>query len=143
MPIRITIKSSLAEVQRKLGQLRAQQDHDAMQQIDIAMLEVLRDSKTKPPRVPVDTGALQSTGFTEPSKLDGTKIVATIGYGGVATTGEYVDYAVYVHDNLNGRIQNYKRPGSGPKFLEAHLNNKQRRLKDRIEFALGRAWSKI
>jgi hypothetical protein len=100
------------------------------------LLTVMRDSKEKPPRVPVETGALQSSGFTEPAKIEGKKVQASIGYGG---TGG-VDYAVYVHDNLSGRIKNYKRPGSGPKFLSTHLDARQPELRGDLEKGLGDAW---
>ncbi len=104
------------------------------------LLQVLADSKRKPPRVPVDTGALQSTGYVEPAKIEGAKVSSSIGYGGVASFpfNKTVDYAQIVHDNLNGRIKNYKRPGSGPKFLETHLNAHKPIMTEKFEKALGK-----
>ncbi len=102
----------------RLGKLPGYQRNRMMNRINRFLLSVLRDSKELPPRVPVDTGALQSSGFTEPCELDGGTITASIGYGG-ADSG--VDYAVYVHENLNPAVR-WNRPGSGPKFLSTHLD---------------------
>jgi hypothetical protein len=99
------------------------------------LLSVLRDSKEKPPCVPVDTGALMSSGYVEPAVLEQGHIInAAIGYGGIDNT---VDYAVYVHDNLNGRIKHYKRPGSGPKFLSTHLDSRTPELNANLQKAGG------
>lgn len=154
MPIRFSIKNNVAETTRKLRQLCGQQNRDLMQEVDITMLNVLRDSKTKPPRVPVDTGALQSTGFTEPAKLDKGKIVAAVGYGGIASRNvsagststvlqKLVDYAVYVHENLSGRIKNYKRPGSGAKFVETHWKQRLAKFRADGETVIGKSWRKL
>lgn len=113
----------LAEVQKK-GMVRT---------INVWLLSVLRDSKEKPPRVPVDTGALETSGYTEPAKIDGATINAGIGYGGISG----VDYAVIVHDNLSGRIKNYKRPGSGAKFLSTHVDARKPELASALEGDLG------
>jgi hypothetical protein len=77
-------------------------------------LDVLRDSKTVPPMVPVDTGALMSTGRAEPANFEAGKWSASIVYGGIG-----VDYAEIVHEDM--RAKNFHRPGSGPKFVEAHF----------------------
>ncbi len=74
--------------------------------------QVLEDSKTIPPMVPVDTGDLESTGRVEKS-TGGWAVV----YGG-ESNGQFVDYANQVHDDL--RPRHYKKPGSGPKFVEYH-----------------------
>ena len=71
--------------------------------------KVFADSQTKSPCVPVDTNALRESGRVEPVK-EGYAVV----YGGPG-----VDYAAYVHDDL--RPRKYKRPGSGPKFVETHM----------------------
>ena len=115
------IAEGLKDFHKRLSSLSEVQRAHMSQAVDRFLLSVLRDSKEKPPRVPVDTGALMSSGFTEPSKISGKTIHAAIGYGG---TGG-IDYAVYVHDNMNGRIKHYKRPGSGPKFLSTHLDQRQ------------------
>lgn len=56
--------------------------------------------------VPVDTGALRSTGHTALPVRDGNKITVTLGYGGPAGAafgGREVGYAIYVHENLTAR----------------------------------------
>ena len=74
--------------------------------------QILDDSKTIPPMVPVDSGDLESTGRVE--KVAGGYGVV---YGG-SSKGKFVDYANQVHDDL--RPRKYKKAGSGPKFVEAH-----------------------
>ncbi len=127
----------LKALSARLGKLSDSQRKAMMRVVNIYDLNVLRDSKTKPPRVPVDTGALQSTGHTEPAKIEGSLILAHVSYGGIADDGTTVDYAVIVHDNMNGRIKNYKRPGSGPKFLETHIHARRPQLNRDLEAALG------
>lgn len=76
---------------------------------------ILRDSQTVPPTVPRDTGDLESTG-----RVEGTPQGHAVVYGGKAgSSGKFVDYAEFVHDDLRDR--KYKRPGSGPKFVETHV----------------------
>lgn len=50
--------------------------------------------------VPVDTGALRSTGQVTHPEREGTSVQVTLGYGGVAGNGENVGYALPVHENL-------------------------------------------
>lgn len=140
MPIdfNISIKNLHGAI-NKLAKLPEQMRLETEKTINIFLLDVLKDSKEKSPRVPLDTGALQSSGFVEPCKIDGGRIKATIGYGGVSSTGKNVDYAVIVHDNLGDRIKNFKRPGSGPKFLKTHLDRRRPELNQKIGKALGTA----
>ena len=77
-------------------------------QLQVAAEKILTESDSVPPMVPVDTGDLQKTGRVEKA-VGGWAIV----YGGSG-----VNYANQVHDDL--RPRKYKRPGSGPKFVEAH-----------------------
>jgi hypothetical protein len=144
MPIGFKIiAESLPRVLKSLGQLPAETMNEMSRTVDRYLIDVLRDSKTKPPRVPVDTGALQSTGFIEPTTTQGTTIRATIGYGGVAANGKTVDYAVFLHENMNGRFKNFKRPGSGPKWLETPLRNRQPELNAGLQTAFTQAVRKV
>lgn len=58
------------------------------------------------PLVPVETGALRSSGYVAPPERNGDAITVELGYGGVAAmvnpkTGETAaHYALYVHENL-------------------------------------------
>jgi len=79
--------------------------------------------------VPVKTGALMNTGKVEFPVESGKEISLTLGYG-----SESVGYAVYVHENLNA--VNWTRPGSGPKYLEAPLHERQDKLGERIAQAI-------
>lgn len=76
--------------------------------------QILQDSKTIQPTVPVKTGDLESTGRVEPTP-QGHAVL----YGGSSQSGANVDYAEFVHDDL--RPRKYTKPGSGPKFLETHV----------------------
>ncbi len=99
--------------------------------------EIMADSKAV---VPVDTGALMSTGkVTLPTEDGGGVIEVTVGYG-----DESAPYALYVHEELNapsGGAVNWTRPGSGPKYLENPAVAKAPQLPDRIKHALLEAFS--
>jgi hypothetical protein len=71
--------------------------------------EVMAVSKE---RVPVDTGRLMNTGYVALPVQDGNVISVVLGYD--------TDYALQVHEDLDPRTH-WKRPGSGPKFLENPL----------------------
>lgn len=136
----MSVKIDCPALPRVLAQLNklpsAQRKHIAVA-VTEELADILRDSKRIPPKVPVDTGFLQGSGYIEPAKIDGGTIEGAVGYS--------ADYARIVHDNMNGRIKNYKRPGSGPKFLEAHwlahqpkiVKKLNRAHEDAIEEAFG------
>ena len=58
--------------------------------------QIMRESQRI---VPVDTGALKSTGVVTSPVRHGPKVTIVLGYGGVAANGEKVGYAFYVHEN--------------------------------------------
>ena len=91
-------------------------------------------------RVPVLTGALMGTGKVQEPEEDGSSVSIKLGYG-----DESVGYAIYVHEALEGAHPpspdwswtkkvaaggqiDWTRPGSGPKFLEGPLHEKQDKL---------------
>src|SRR6185369_10687243 len=86
--------------------------------------EVMSESKSQ--YVPVDTGALMNTGHVQPPVEDGDRISVTLGYG-----DEAVGYALKVHENLSPSVH-WKRPGSGPKYLERPFQEKQGELPGRL-----------
>lgn len=87
-------------------------------------------------RVPVDTGALMSTGRVEVPIDDGTEVVVTLGYGSLS-----VGYALAVHENMSAQV-NWQRPGSGPKYLENPLKEVQHTLPGRVRDAVLRGFKK-
>ena len=96
--------------------------------------EVMTESKM---RVPVDTGALMNTGKVLPPEYHAggkgkDEISIQMGYG-----DESVKYALYVHENLDPHVK-WTRPGSGPKYLENPLKEKQDELPDRLADAIRR-----
>ena len=111
--------------------------------------EVMAESKS---RVPVDTGALMSTGKVAPPEESGNVIKVTLGYG-----DEAAGYALYVHEALEGsrppspnwswtkaveagKTIQWTRPGSGPKYLENPLKEKQDKLPPRVLAAIKRGF---
>lgn len=85
-------KGSLSEIEKKLSAAIYQE-----------ATQLMSDSQAF---VPVDTGTLRSTAFTDQPSTTGSKISVKAGYGGPATkinpkTGEAsTDYAVKVHEDL-------------------------------------------
>lgn len=71
--------------------------------------------------VPVDSGALRSTGHVTPPVREAGTLRVTLAYGGPAGAegvsdegkGRYVGYALHVHEDLTAR-----HTVGGPKFLE-------------------------
>ena len=81
----------------------------------LAVAEVRKDMETTPPLVPIDTGNLRGSWFSEPLNLP---------TGPAVIFGFSANYAAYVHELLGAHFQ---RPGAGPKFLQAPI----RRTKER------------
>lgn len=77
-------------------------------------------------RVPVDTGALKSTGKVTLPEWSGDSVGVTVGYG-----DESVSYALAVHENMNPNVK-WNRPGSGPKYLE----NPHKEMQDELPGAI-------
>ena len=73
--------------------------------------DIFYQSLNGTPNCPEDTGALRKSG-----RVEAVKEGYAVAYGGPG-----VDYAAYVHDDLRPN-RKYKRPGSGPKFVETHVN---------------------
>jgi len=80
------------------------------------------DMDTTPPLIPVDSGNLRGSWFTS--------FVKDIQAGRTLIFGFSANYALYVHERLEGAqwgqggvvgIVNWNRPDSGPKFMEAAL----------------------
>lgn len=88
---------------------------------------------SKRERVPVDTGALMNSGYVALPEDNGTEISVTMGYG-----GQSVDYALVVHENMNPHVH-WKRPGSGPKYLENPLKESQDKMPDVVGDAVQKA----
>lgn len=73
---------------------------------------IRRDMDRTPPLIPVDIGNLRASWFVLSHYMSGRKAAVTIGFT--------AEYAFVVHENVNPKVQ-WKRPNSGPKFLEASL----------------------
>lgn len=73
-------------------------------------------------RVPVDTGALRSSGVVGEPQFDGKNVSVSLGYG-----GEGVDYALKVHEDLEAR----HKVGQA-KYLESVIMESAPNLLERI-----------
>lgn len=105
----------------------------------LAANHVLNDANRTPPKVPVDKGILRASRFIGQTQFNAAAEVESMGAKYKATgSGEssggkgdvYVmfgyaaSYAAAVHEmteSPSGLPINWKRPGSGPKFLQAAL----------------------
>jgi hypothetical protein len=72
--------------------------------------------------VPVDTGALRSTGIVSPPVIEGDLVSVELGYGGPAAP-----YAVIVHENLEAH-----HPHGMAKYLEVPFDAAKRGMLDRV-----------
>ena len=84
--------------------------------------------------VPVDQGPLRQSGHVDDPVIQGDEVSVTLGYGNSA-----VEYAVYVHEDLNAF-----HPGGGQaKYLEKPLKMALPGVKSRMSKALIREAKKI
>lgn len=66
------------------------------------------------PKVPLDTGNLRSSYYSEPFKTNSGMPAIRLGFA--------ANYAWWVHENVGA---NFRRPGAGAKFFEAALKREQ------------------
>jgi hypothetical protein len=77
-------------------------------------------------RVPVDEGILKGSGFVEPPKREGNKVILNLGFGGQAE-----DYAIIVHEDLEA----FHRVGEA-KFVESVINESAPHFTRRVAASL-------
>jgi hypothetical protein len=90
-----------------------------------AAIIIRRDMDKTSPTIPVDTGNLRGSWFTEAIKVKGMSGLL-IGFS--------ANYAVFVHERVEGSEWgkgtvgkvDWNREGSGPKFLEAALTRNEK-----------------
>ena len=75
----------------------------------LASIHVRRDMEKTPPLIPIDTGNLRASWFSN-SFYEGGNPVVRLGFS--------ASYAIFVHENVGATFQ---RPGSGAKFFESAL----------------------
>ena len=97
----------------------------------LAAALIRRDMDMTPPVIPVDTGNLRATWFTVTSLMGSGPVPAEAAAMARGRTllvmGFSAAYALQVHER---KWKTGKRPGSGPKFLEASVKrNKDRAIK--------------
>ena len=84
-----------------------------------AVIWLRRDMEYTPPLIPVDTGNLRSSWFTKQFYVRNAPVLMF---------GFSASYAAWVHENMGAgdKTINWKRPGAGPKFLQAALARNER-----------------
>jgi hypothetical protein len=80
---------------------------------------IREDMEKTPPVVPVDTGNLRASWFTEFVKRVKGGFGMIFGFG--------ANYAFWVHENINPEVK-WNRAGSGPKFLQAAIKRNFKRI---------------
>ena len=114
---------------RQLRRLKVEQKMELASVLNLGALNVLRDSKTVFPSVPIDTSALINSGRVEPqARSQDVRLVAGISYGGIAAPpfNAFVDYADIVHDDLSA-VHN-KPSTAGAKFVSTHLDKRKAQI---------------
>ena len=88
-----------------------------------AVIHIRREMDKTPPLIPIDFGNLRGSFFSNPIYLNGKPVIHF---------GFSANYAWYVHEMIDPGI-NWSRPGSGPKFLEAHLKANEKEILEIIK----------
>lgn len=88
-------------------------------------------------RCPVDTGNLMNSIHVPPIEVDDKRAKVAIVTGGTAAP-----YAIHVHENLSPTVR-WRKPGSGPKFIENPINERWRDLDAAIAGELGKEFGKL
>ena len=98
------------DVMRNLNKEVAKIKHRTAAGLTLAAANILADCDRVSPTIPVDTGELRASRFVSPPMLIGNKTTIMFGFS--------ANYAAAVHEMVGA---NFKRPGSGARFLEASL----------------------
>ena len=120
MPFELTGVDSMKRELDKV--LKGLEDH-ALTALNIEGEAIM--AKSKESHVPVDLGNLKSTGTVEPPTRKGKVLRIRLRYGGTSAP-----YALAIHEHLSkysppswkaARIINWRKAGTGPKYLEIPL----------------------
>ena len=103
--------NGIDNVMRGLNQKLLEYEVSGTRGLRSAVAFIRGDMEKTSPKVPIHKGKLRASWFTE--TVEYKKFIKSILFGFSA------NYAIYVHENMN-QVK-WKRPGSGPKFLEAAL----------------------
>lgn len=80
--------------------------------------------------VPIDTGALRSSGFVQQPEVKGNEISVTVAYGGAAAP-----YAVIQHENL----EYHHEPPTQAKYLETPLVERIDNIREGLQGIVSKA----
>lgn len=89
-----------------------------------AAIIIRRDMDKTPPLIPIDTGNLRHSWFTQMLNLPQGKGIIM---------GFSANYAAFVHENMEkeGKVI-WKRPGAGPKFFQRALEDNHAKILEAI-----------
>jgi len=110
--------AGFAKVKANLNKAILKIEAKSMKGLIESAIIIRRDMETTEPLIPIDTGNLRGSWFTEAVKVKGMQGLL-IGFS--------ANYAVFVHEMLDdtGEKINWNRPGSGPKFFEKALTRNE------------------
>jgi hypothetical protein len=131
MKLKITVKNQ-QKLKKKLKEVGRKGVPILAQAMYVEAEMIMLDSKVN--YVPVDTGALRSTGIVTPPKIEGRKVTVELSFGGPARGfGKgIVGYAVFVHEDMGGHSY---RVG-GPFYLTTPLKKASRGMSGRLAKAI-------
>ena len=117
-----TTRESLNRIMRNLNKILGEMEGATPGALKYGLKPVYEESQRL---VPVDTGALKSSGYLEARKTP-SGVVAEVGYA----KGGKPYYAVFVHENLEA----YHKPPTQAKFLQAALEKNMDRIPRRVAY---------
>jgi hypothetical protein len=112
------MKATVRRIQQRFPDESGRVIHDELEQVELP--ETQR-------RVPVKYGDLKSTGRVTEPETRGNTTSCSIAYGGESTNGKDVDYALYVHENLEA-----EHPIGEAKYVSGPLNESAPHLSNRF-----------
>lgn len=146
MNIEVRIEG-LDDVAKQLLEKADQAGKAGAAELYVAAEDIIGDAKEN--YVPVDLGALRSSGHVQLPQREGDVTTVKAGFGGPAAA-----YALAVHEHLGqfspaswkkaeaaGRSVKFSPSGHGPKYLERPLLTAARKLPQRIAAAIRKALS--
>lgn len=114
-----TFQDGIQRIRQRSKPAMAEAIHDELQEVELP--ETQR-------RVPVRSGDLLSTGRVTEPEIHGKQVSAAIAYGGQSDSGADVDYAVYVHEDLEADHPH----GGQAKFVSSVLNEARPYMAERL-----------
>lgn len=133
MKLKFSVKNQ-QKLKKKLKEVGKQGVPILAQAMYVEAELIMLDAKVN--YVPIDTGALRSTGIVTKPKIAGRKVTVDLSFGGPAKgfgkDGDVVGYAIFVHEDMGGHSY---RVG-GPFYLVTPLKKASRGMSGRLAKAI-------